>query len=359
MGREESRFEQLLKMLPEGWEAKAKELGAFRRARGIKTPAGLLRLILLYLTEGKSFAGTRALLQLSHEAEICKTAVFKRIQNSGEWLRWICENIYRRAGLLIEKPQWLKDRDVLLIDGSEDSGKDQRYYRLHYSMELFTLSAREFLITEESCGEKLTNFKALGKNDIAIADRAYGTLPSIAHLREHHADYILRLRAGAFRINDEKGNKIEVAQEFSKLMSWKYGEITGWCDIKGEKVPLRICAVRKDVFTEWKGMQRLKKEKGCKRGGKPVSAVQQEYNKYIIVATSLGKEVSTEQVLSLYRARWQIELAFKRLKSLFAYNQMPARKSENITTWLYGKLLLAALCETLVNTGRFSPSGDT
>jgi hypothetical protein len=33
---------------------------------------------------------------------------------------------------------------------------------------------------------------------------------------------------------------------------------------------------------------------------------------------------------------------------------MPARKTENIKTWFYGKLLLAALCETLVNIGRFS-----
>ena len=86
MGREEDRLEQLLKMLPENWEAKAKELGALQRARGIKTPKELLRLVLLYLTAGKSFAGTKALAQLSGETEICKTAVFKRIQNSGDWL---------------------------------------------------------------------------------------------------------------------------------------------------------------------------------------------------------------------------------------------------------------------------------
>jgi len=37
MGREKKRFKQLLKILPEGWEAKAKELGALQRAREIKT----------------------------------------------------------------------------------------------------------------------------------------------------------------------------------------------------------------------------------------------------------------------------------------------------------------------------------
>jgi hypothetical protein len=34
MGKGKYRFEQLLKLLPEGWEAKARELKAFQRALG-------------------------------------------------------------------------------------------------------------------------------------------------------------------------------------------------------------------------------------------------------------------------------------------------------------------------------------
>jgi len=49
MREEEGWFGRLLEMLPEGWEAKAKELGAMQCAREIKTPGELLRLILLYL----------------------------------------------------------------------------------------------------------------------------------------------------------------------------------------------------------------------------------------------------------------------------------------------------------------------
>ena len=358
MGREKDGFKQLLKLLPEGWEEKAKELGALQRAREIKTPEELLRLILLYLTEGKSMAGTSAITNLSGEATMSKIAVFKRIQNSGEWLHWMCKNIYRQAGFIIEKPAWLKDRNVLLVDGSEDikSGKNRQYYLLHYSMDLFTLAVREFLITDEKTGEKLANFKELGKKDIVIGDRAYGTSPGIAHLIGQGAGYVLRLRAGALGIYDEEGKEIDLIEKFSGLMAWSYGDITGRCNINGKDVPVRICALRKDIFNQWKGMQRLKKENQRKRGGKPVSALQEEYNKYIIVITSLGKEITAEQVLELYRARWQIEIAFKRLKSIFEYNEMPARKTENIKTWFYGKLLLAALCETLVNTGRFSPS---
>jgi hypothetical protein len=362
MGRDKKQFKQLLQLLPEGWEEKAKEFGALQRARHIKTPEELLRLNLMYLTEGKSMAGTSAILNLSGEATMSKVAVFKRIQRSGEWLEWMCKNIYRRAGLLIEKPQWLKDRNVLLIDGSADvkGGSSKRhYFMLHYSMDLFTLTAREFLITDEKTGERLVNFKQVGDADIVIADRAYGTTAGIAHLNEHGADYILRLRAGAFTIYDKNGQAIDLMEQFSRLMAWNYGEVTGWLDSMGGKVPVRICAVRKDIFTTWKGMERLKKENQRKRHGKPVSVLQQEYNNYIMVVTSLGKEIATKQVLELYRTRWQIEIAFKRLKSLFEYNEMPARKKENIKTWFYGKMLLAALCEALVNTGRFFPQEGT
>jgi hypothetical protein len=358
MGRENYKFEQLLSLLPEGWEAKAKELGAFKRAREIKTPGELLHLVLLYLTEGKSFAGTSALIQLSGEASLNKIAVFKRMQKCGLWLRWMCEHIYRQAGLLVDKPLWLEGKNVLLVDGSEDvkCGEQKQYFMLHYSIDLFTLSEREFLITDMQTGEKLVNFKDIRTNDIVIGDRIYGTLPGIAYLMSRHAYYVLRIRAGCFSIYDRNNEKIDLLEQFSGLQEGETAEITGYCKINDRYEQVRFCALRKDMDSERKGLKRLVKENQRKQGGKPVTELQQGYNKYIIVATSLGDEITAAQVLDLYRARWQIEIAFKRLKSIFCYNEMPARLSENIRTWFYGKLLLAALCETLVNTGRFSPS---
>jgi hypothetical protein len=130
------------------------------------------------------------------------------------------------------------------------------------------------------------------------------------------------------------------------------------CLINRQCEPVRICARGKGQDSERKGLKRLKKENQRKKGGKAVSGLQQENNKYIIVTASLGKEASAGQVLELYRARWQIEIAFKRLKSLFQYNDLPATNGESVKAWFYGKLPLAALCETLVNAGRFSPPGE-
>jgi hypothetical protein len=43
-------FEQLLSVMPGGWENKAKELGALARGREIKNAGDLPRLVFLYLT---------------------------------------------------------------------------------------------------------------------------------------------------------------------------------------------------------------------------------------------------------------------------------------------------------------------
>ena len=360
MGQGIERFKQLLRILPEGWEAKAKELGAFQRAVKIKSPKELLYLILLYLTEGKSFAGTSALVGLSGKITLNKMAVCKRINKCAEWLKWICTHIYRQAGLLVEKPQWLNGRNVILADGSEDvrCGTKHLYFMLHYLIDLFTLSVREFLITDMKTGEKLVNFKKIGKNDIVVADRAYGTLAGLTYLLSLEAGYVLRIRANGFNIYDQNKQKIDLLEQFAGLKEGETAEIAAYCIINNRHEPIRICALRKDEDSERKSMKKLVKANQRKRGGIPVSELQQGYNKYIIVITSLEREVSCAQIFELYRARWQIEIAFKHLKSIFRYNEMPARLSENIKTWFYGKLLLAALCETLVNTGRFSPSRE-
>jgi hypothetical protein len=359
MEKEKVQFEQLLSLLPEGWEEKAKETGALQRAREIKTAEELLRLVLLYQTEGKSFAGTSAITNLSGETTISKAAVFKRIQNCAAWLQWLCENIYRKAGLLVTKPKWLKNKKVTAVDGTEGvkCGVRRQCYMMHYSLDLFTLCAREFLITDMKTGEKPANFKRFGKGDIVLGDRIYGTLPGIAYLKQHKADYVLRIRSRAFPVYNGRNQKIDLFQRFSRLKEGKTAEVKGKCIINGRYEPVRICAMRKDKGSEKAGLKRLKKENQRKRGGKPISELQRESNKYIMVTTSLGKEAAAARILDLYRIRWQIEIAFKRLKSLFHYNDLPAKQSESVKAWFYGKLLLAALCETLVNTGRFSPSG--
>jgi hypothetical protein len=88
-----------------------------------------------------------------------------------------------------------------------------------------------------------------------------------------------------------------------------------------------------------------------KKNHRTVKKVEKE-----IVATSLDGATGEGQILELYQMRWTIELAFKRLISLFHYNKIPSKLDATAKAWVYGKLPLAAICEAVTSSGRFPPA---
>ena len=67
---------------------------------------------------------------------------------------------------------------------------------------------------------------------------------------------------------------------------------------------------------------------------------------YLMVLTSLSPEVATaEQVLATYRLRWQVELAFKRLKTGLGIHRLVARDPAMARSWLLAHLILALMIE--------------
>jgi hypothetical protein len=357
MREKKADFERLLSVMPQGWEEKAKELGALVRGREIKDALDLLRLVFLYLTEGKSFSGTAALLQLAGICSISKKAVFTRFQKCGEWLRWLCENIYRNNKAIREPPLWLGDRKVYLVDASDEPvhGSDKADYRLHYALGLFDLGMKEMALTGTEQGEKVSNFESFGEGDMVIGDRAYCSKQGIEYLLGRNSGFLFRFGTKRFDVYNQQGRKVNILGYFKGLQPGGIGEKTLYYEYEGEYKPLRFCVLRKTKEAEEKGLESLRKTRMRKQGDKELSAAQIAYNRYVILVTSIT-DAAPELILDLYRQRWQIELAFKRLKSLFKYHEIPVHVEESARAWFYGKLLLAALCETWVNKGRFSPS---
>ena len=343
-----------MEMMPEGWEEKARELGALTRSRKISTAADLLKLNLLHLTSGISFGGTSAMLKLAEGFDLNKNAVYERIGKSAEWLEWLCVNFCRRSGIITEKPEWLEKWRIRLVDATDEAikGSAGADYRLHCMMDLFTLEAVEMNLTKASRGESMENFNHIERGDIVIGDRAYGNLTSINHILSKNGDFCIRLRANAFTLYDELGCKVDLAELLRDISENTSRGFDLYYKDQDELKPIRICAYRKEEKHQQSSLRKIKQSNTKKMRGK-VSETQAFYSQFVVVATSLHE--TAEQMMTLYRMRWQIELLFKRFKSLFNYDEMPSRKENTVKAWFYGKLLLAAICETLVNQGRFSP----
>ncbi len=79
---------------------------------------------------------------------------------------------------------------------------------------------------------------------------------------------------------------------------------------------------------------------------------------FTFVFTTLPPEVGARTVLELYRGRWRVELAFKRLKSLIGLSHLKKRDARGARAWIHGRLLVAFLIEALLANSRdFSPWG--
>jgi hypothetical protein len=347
-------IEEIKNVLPRDWEKQAYELGAITRSRVIKSAEELLILNLLYQTSGKSLGGTSSILKSSGEMVLSKQAVSERLIKSMEWNRWLSENISRNAGILGNKPSWLEYRRVLTADGTDESrpGIQGSDYRLHYLMDLFTLETIEVKVTDYREGEKLNQYTEIQSGDIVVADRMYGTLKSTEYALRRGCDYVIRLKSNAFNLYDAFGVQVDIAKKVEKMKQGAHKELKLYCKKGKELQPIRLCIYRKNDTEIEKGIRQVKKSNSRGTRGQ-VSENQKFWVKYIVVATSLTE--STDKILALYRQRWQIELLFKRLKSIFNLDELPAKKDDSVKAWFYGKLLVSAICEALDNKGRFSP----
>ena len=345
--------------MPAGWQEKAKELGAMRRERGvIRTPESLLRLNMLYVTNDGSFQMASTGMAMTEGIHISKVAAFKRIKNSAEWLRWMAKEVCAMQGAPLEKPDFLGNRQVKLIDASDETtkGKNKDTWRLHYIFNLFEFQCASMEVTTNKEGERLTRHE-VSRGDIMIADRIYCTMSGIEHVLASEGDFVLRFKSKAFHLYDETGEKVKLLPFFKGLKPLESTDINVFYKLStGEFRPLRIVAMKKDAKAIEESKRKMQR-KVSKKQEKAVQADTVELNEYVVLATSL--DYTNEQILELYRARWQVEQVFYRLKSLFGYGEVPSKNPDTVRAWFYGKLLLAALCESILKGMPFPPELDS
>jgi hypothetical protein len=71
---------------------------------------------------------------------------------------------------------------------------------------------------------------------------------------------------------------------------------------------------------------------------------------YVVLVTNLAADAwRTAEVLALYRVRWQVELAFKRLEGIWRLGDLRARTAELAQVYLLGTLLASLLADRVVH----------
>jgi len=188
---------------------------------------------------------------------------------------------------------------------------------------------------------------------LVIADRAYSTVNGISHCLKNGADFILRMRKNSFKTIDGNGEIVNLLSVFKALKDGEIADIQAFAKNQaGEIVPVRICAKSKTA----EQMKRTeKKMKEVQRTHKfEYTDAAKLFNKSIIVVTSLPETITAAQIMESYRLRWQVEICFKRLKSILDFGELPKKTDGSTMSWLCGKLMVALLIESVMARS-FSP----
>lgn len=346
----------LVSFLPEQWREKAKELGALCRFRAFPDVDALLRTLLVHVMEGLSFRDTAVRAQWWGCAAVSDVAIFKRLKAASEWLRWMAEGVMSEwvkptAGELLGPDLHLK-----VIDGTtvQEPGSKGISWRLHYCIELPSLSCSEVHLTVPRVGESFKRFR-VSPGDVFIGDRGFAHARGIAHVALGGGHVLVRVNLTNVTFRDEKQCRFPLLE---CLRSLREGEIGDW-DVfvphDGALIPGRICAVMLSKAAQEKAVRKSRRRNGKKGKVKPETL---EAARYIILFTTLGRDISARKILECFRGRWQVELVFKRLKSLLELGHLRKKDTESARAWIYGKLLVAFLIEAIQRASRdFFPWG--
>lgn len=343
------------RLLPEGWEAQAKALGALRRTRVVRDAPMLLRILLVHLADGCSLAETAARAAEWGWCRLSVVAVLKRLRASSAWLNWMCQGLWAARR---RRPSTLRRR-VRAVDSTMvlESGKTGSQWRIHYALSLRDLRCDHFELTGRQTGESLTRFP-LSPGDLLVGDRGFAHAPGIADVVGRQGEVLVRINLHTLPLYDGKQRKLSFLPRLRRLRVGTPQEWPAFVRARsGPWIAGRLIALRRSTHAAEAVRRRARRK--AKKNGRTIRATTLEAASYFMIWTTLPEaELPAADALELYRERWQIELAFKRAKSLLGLGQLPKHNDESSRAWLHGKLFVALLIERLlVEAESFSPWG--
>lgn len=356
--RSDEDWRCLLGFLPDNWEQMAADAGALLRLRGFADTGRLLRTLLIHLIDGVSLRQTVVHAKQLGIANISDVSLLKRLNGSGEWFRQMACSLLSTIVPADSLKVLPEEYDVHLVDATciSKPGSEGTDWRVHYSIGLPSLRCRTLIVSDEKVGETLRNFESSPKR-VFIGDRGYSSRSGVAHVVRGGGDVIIRMNTANLPLKTCKGEEFCLLDHLRKLATRDVGEWDVEFIYEKQVVSGRVCAIKKSRIAAQLAREKIMQVASKKQ--KTPEPETLESAGYIFVFTTLKSAIiSAKKILELYRGRWQVELAFKRLKSLLELGALPKKDPPGAKSWIYGKLFAAVLVESLIrNAETFSPWG--
>jgi hypothetical protein len=296
-------FEELLQDLPPETVQLAREFKAFVRAKKVKTPEQLLRLVLLYCGLDKSLREAAGTFTVLYES-ITDQSVAERLQACGPWVKALLRQMLPMSAVSA-LPEGLR---FVVIDASsvQAPGAKGIDHRLHLAMDLVSLEFIEVLVSDVHTGETLKHF-TLGPGDVALTDRGYAQAQGMSDAVQRGAALIVRFNPFSVVLSDITGEALSLCEalkrqktETIRTLEVVIQSSDGQDEVRGWVHAYRLNA-------EQAGRARQKCRKRHKTGTPKADTLY--LAGWVLVFTTLPPAVlSAQTIMTLYRCRWQVEV---------------------------------------------------
>jgi hypothetical protein len=336
----EGQWEYVRTLLPVDLDESARRTKALVRCRNVPDAAALMRMALAYAVSDLSLKDVAAWASAMELAEITGPGLFYRLRESEAWLEHVLAQVLGE-----QLPQAVGGWPVRVVDATVINGPGQKavQWRAHVLVNPSTGGFRSVELTDDSGGEKLARHP-VRKGELVLGDRAYGTARGIYAVRQAEAHVVVRFNPATLRTCDDQRRRIFLQEREAEVPA------TGVVEIN---MVLPIPPERTKSHKTWDSSKAI--------DWIPVRAIAARTRKgevIWILTTLTSVELPSIAVLGLYRLRWQIELFFKRLKSLLHLDTLPSREGPTAKSWMLARLIAAALAQHLVQpSGPLSPWG--
>ncbi|CAK0779766.1 transposase [Azospirillaceae bacterium] len=322
-------------------DATAASFKALQRRRGVKDASSLLRLGLGYGPCGLSLRQAAAWAEVTGVASLANTSLLDRLRNSSDWFAEIVRSLM--SDRIKPTNSYYDGRTIKLIDGSSISepGSKGTDWRLHAAYDLGSGQFSHIKVTDQHTAESLTH-APVQAGDILIADRGYAKAADLLAVNQQGGDFIVRIGWRSLRLLNCDGKVFDL---FGKLSS-DSGD--GAVDVsvmiaprKGRPaLPVRLILLKKpDGATE---QEQRRVERRSNRNQHQIDPRTLIAAGYVMIVTSLAADAfPAHEVAALYRLRWQIEIAFKRLKSILHIDRLRAYDPDLAKSWIYCHIIAA------------------
>jgi Transposase DDE domain len=279
-------------------------------------------------------------------ADLSEAAWRKRLRASNDWLLWLLGELLaapetpalpcpRPAGRLI-----LVDASTLGQPGG--TGDD---WRLHLAYDLLAGRMHHVSVTDRHGGEHLERYRGHA-GEVIVADRGYGYRRSVATAVRQQADIVVRIHPATFPLETEAGQPCNVLR-WLRHPGGAEREWRGWCRWAGQRYPVRLVAAKLDPAATRRARGRARRK--AQKAGRTLTTPTLAVAGWLLLITTLDTGTwSTADVLYSYRARWQVELVFKKMKQLLRLKQIRSKHLTSVEATVRALLIAWALHEDTI-----------